>query len=224
MAHMQQIAVAAMDLLAALSHRNAMLLGVVEAVFSRLQRPLAPGHDDLQLGRQGLIGVLEAHLIVALAGAAVSHGGRTFAQSHFDLVLGDDRTRQRSSQQILVLVNRARLNGRKDVVGQKLLPQIFDDDFDSARRVGFLHDCIDVVALANVGNEGNHVAVIVFFQPRNDDGRIQPTRISKYNFLTHWHSSAGSGEHRLPAAKQEWISECAGDFPPDRRLRNVANR
>ena len=122
MAHVQQIAVAAVDLLAALGHGNSMLLGVVEAVFARLQVPLAPGHDDLQLRRQRLVGVLEAHLIVALAGAAVGDSCRSFAQCNFDLILRDDRAGERGPQQILVLVDRAGLDRREDVVGQELLP------------------------------------------------------------------------------------------------------
>ena len=79
-ADVQQVAVAAVDLLAALRHRNAVRLGIFEAVFARLQRPLAPRHNDLQLRSQRLVGVLEAHLVVALAGAAVRDGGRAFLQ------------------------------------------------------------------------------------------------------------------------------------------------
>ena len=78
MADVQQVAVAAMDLLAALRHGDAMRLGVLQAVFTRLQRPLAPRHDDLQLRSKCLVGVLEAHLVVALAGAAMRDGGRAF--------------------------------------------------------------------------------------------------------------------------------------------------
>ena len=220
----QQVAIAAVDLLAALRHGNSVRLGVVEAILARLQRPLAPRHDDLQLRRQRLVGVLEAHLVVALAGAAMSHRRCALAQRHFHLVLRDDRTRQRRAEQILVLVHRARLDRREDVVGQELLPQVFDDDFARAGLVGLLDDGLDVVALAHVGHEGDDVVVIVFFQPRNDDGGIKSSGISKYDFLTHWRSSAGSGANRLPAAKQEWISECAGDSPPDRRPPNAASR
>ncbi len=200
-ADVQQVAVAAVDLLAALRHRNAMRLGILQAIFARLQRPLAPRHDDLQLRSQRLVGVLEAHLVVALAGAAVRDGGGAFLQRALHLVLGDDRPRQRGAQQVLVLVHRARLDRREDVVGQELLPQVFDDDFARAGLVGLLDHGIEVVALADVGDEGDDVVVVVFLQPRNDDGGVQPSRICKDNFFTHEHSSAGSGEHRLPATK-----------------------
>ena len=76
MADVQQIAVAAVDLLATLRHGDSMLLRVVQTVLTRLQRPLPPRGNHFQFGRQRLVRMLEAHLIVALSGAAVRHRGR----------------------------------------------------------------------------------------------------------------------------------------------------
>src|SRR5208337_500958 len=98
MADVQQVAIAAVDFLPALCHWNSMPFGVVEAVFARLQRPLAPGHDNLQLRRQRLIGVLEAHLVVALAGTAMSNSGCALAKRREYLILGDNRTGERCAQ------------------------------------------------------------------------------------------------------------------------------
>ena len=61
----------------------------------------------LQLRSQRLVRQFEADLIVALSGAAVRNRGCALAESHFHLVLGNHRTRQRSAQQILVFVHRA---------------------------------------------------------------------------------------------------------------------
>ena len=82
-ANVQQVAIAAVNLLAALRHGNSVRLGIVETVLARLQRPLAPRHDDLQLRSQRLIGVLEANLVVALAGAAMGYGRRALTQRNF---------------------------------------------------------------------------------------------------------------------------------------------
>src|SRR5208283_1744749 len=100
-----------------------------------------------------------------------------------------------------MFIHRAGLDRREDVVSQKLEPQVFDNHFARAGFVSLLDDRVEVVTLADVSDESDHVAVIVFLQPRNDDGGVQPSGISKDNFFTHWYSSAGSGEHRLPAAK-----------------------
>ena len=153
MTDVQKIAIAAVNLRAALRHGNSVLLGVVEAVLARLQGPLAPWHDDLELRSERLVRVLEAHLVVALAGAAVRHSRSALVQRDLHLILRDDRPRQRGPEQILVLVHRARLHRRKDVVGQELLPQILDDDFRGAGLVRLLHDGVDVVALAYVGDK-----------------------------------------------------------------------
>src|SRR5215471_12136697 len=102
---------------------NPVLLRVIEAVFARFECPLSPRRNDLQLRRQGLIGHLEAHLIVAFACASVRNRSRALAQCNLDLVLGDYGTRQRRTQQVLVLINRTRLKSMKDVSGEKFLPK-----------------------------------------------------------------------------------------------------
>ena len=127
-----------------------MLLGIIETVFARLQRPFAPRRDYFQLRSQRLIRQFETDLIVALAGAAVSHRGRAFAQRDFNLMLRDHRSRQRSPQQIFVLVDGACLQRGKHVSGQKLFAHILDDDFAGAGLVCFLDDRFDVIPLANV--------------------------------------------------------------------------
>src|SRR5580692_8259676 len=90
MADMQQVTVAAVDLLTALRYLNAVRFGILQAVLARLQRPLAPWNNDLQLRRKRLVGVLKAHLIIALAGAAVRNSGGPFLQRALHLVLRDD--------------------------------------------------------------------------------------------------------------------------------------
>src|SRR4029077_11111883 len=102
MADVPKIAVTAMDLLAALSHRNAMRFGVIKTILARLEIPLAPGSDDFQLRRQRLVRQFEAHLIVAFSSASVSDGVRTLAQRHLNLVLGNHRPSQRCSEQIFM--------------------------------------------------------------------------------------------------------------------------
>ena len=80
------------------------------------------------------------------------------AQRDFYLVLCNDRTGQRRSQQILMLVNRAGLERREYVPGQEFLAQILDDHFASARLVGLFDHCINIVTLANVTHHGDHFA------------------------------------------------------------------
>ena len=50
-----EIAVPAVNFLAARRHRDAVLFGVIEAIFTRFQRPLPPRRDHFQLWRERLI-------------------------------------------------------------------------------------------------------------------------------------------------------------------------
>ena len=100
--------------------------------------------------------------------------GGIFFERNFHLVLGDHRPCQRCSQKILVLILRARAQSREDVVAQEFIAQVFHDHFCRAGLMGFFHHGVNVLALAHVGNHGDHVTVIVFFEPRNNDRGIKP--------------------------------------------------
>ena len=99
------IAIAAVDLGGRLRDRHVVLLRVFDSVFARNDVPLAPRSDHVQVRRDGFIGQLKPHLIVALAGAAVRQGIAARFQRNFRLPLGKQRPRNRRTQQIFVLVD-----------------------------------------------------------------------------------------------------------------------
>src|SRR5262249_42234033 len=85
-----------------------------------------------------------------------------------------------------------------------------------------IHDCIDVVALTDVGDHSDHLAVVVLFQPGNDDGGIQPSGVGQYNFSTHdcslWFLRPRSGfRPEAPAPR------FAGSLTPPGRLNFVTH-
>ena len=75
--------------------------------------PVTNRRDDSQLRRERTDGDVEAHLVVALAGAAVRHRGGTLLARDIDEQLGDQRARQRGRERIDALVQRARGERRK---------------------------------------------------------------------------------------------------------------
>ena len=150
-----------------------------------MQIPLAPRRDDFQLGSERLVGHLEAHLVVALAGASVADGRSSFAQRDFDLMFRDHGAGERGAEQILVLVHRARFQRGPDAAGKELFAQIFDHHLAGPGFGGFLHDGLEVVSLAHVPDHGNYLVGIVFLEPGNDDRGIEPTGVSKNNFFRH---------------------------------------
>src|SRR5258708_9578166 len=117
-ADVPEIAIAAVNLLATRSHRNAALLTIVETAFAGLQIPLAPRSYDFQLGTHRLLGHLETDLIIALTGASVAHGRGSLTRRHFNLMFRDHGPRERRAEQILILIHRARLQRRPDVTRQ----------------------------------------------------------------------------------------------------------
>src|SRR5205807_9883828 len=99
---------------------------------TRLQRPLPPGRNDLEIWSQRLVGQFEPHLVVALSRASMGDGRGTLAQRYFHLMFGDYRAGERRSEQVLVLVDGSGLQGREDVSGQEFLAQIFDHNLACA--------------------------------------------------------------------------------------------
>ena len=84
-----------------------------------------------------------------------------------------------------MFVHGARFQRGKDVSGKKFFAQIFDDDLAGASRVRLLHDCFDIVTLADVADHGDDVVVVVFFEPWNDDGSIESAGIGEDDFVRH---------------------------------------
>ena len=98
--------------------------------------------------------------------------------------LCNDGTRKRRTEQIFVFVHRARLHRGIDVILDEFFAQVFYVQFGRARFQRLFFQPVQLALLPYVGRDRDHFAVvIVFFQPRNNDGGIQSARIGKDNFL-----------------------------------------
>ena len=133
------------------------------------QVPLAPWRDDFDVRLKRVIGQLEAHLVVALAGRAVRDSVGAFFSRDLDLVLCDHRAGEGSAHQVHAFVNRIRLDRGPDVVAHKLFAQIFDVELRSASRERLLFEARQLSALAHVSAVTNNFAVVLFLQPAKHD-------------------------------------------------------
>jgi len=158
-------------------------LGIGEQLLAREQVPLPPGGDDLDVGLERIGAQLEAHLVVALAGGAVGDGVRTRLVGDLHQPLGDQGTGDGGSQQVLALVERVGPEHGVDEVPHELLAQVVDVDLLDTRRLGLGARRLDLLALADVCGEGDHLALVVLFQPLEDDGGIQPPRVGEDDLL-----------------------------------------
>ncbi len=146
--------------------------------------PLAPRRDHRQMRRERFVGQLEANLIVALAGAAVRQRIATGRQRDFHLPLGEQRARDRRAEQILVLVLAARAHQLPEIFCDELLAHIGDLDFGRAGLARLRFEAGQLIAaLADIAAHRDDFAAVVFLQPRNDDGCVQPARVGECYFF-----------------------------------------
>src|SRR5260370_35889085 len=97
---MPDVAIAAVDIFFALLHGNVVFLSVGDGVFAGSNAPLAPGSDDLQIGRDGFVGQFETHLVVAFAGATAGKTVGAKLERAFGLPLAEDATGQAGAEMI----------------------------------------------------------------------------------------------------------------------------
>ena len=179
-------------------NRDAAGLGVLDLLLAGLELPLAPRGDDRHLRRERLDAQLEADLIVALAGAAVTDRVAVFLLRDLDEALGDQRAGEGGAQQVLVLIDGAGLQGRPDEVLDEFLAQILDVELLRAGLLRLLVQRLELVALAHVRSAAHDGAAVVFLEPRDDDGRIQSAGIRKQHtiILLIGHDSCPSSDRR----------------------------
>ena len=168
-----------------LGDRDLVLLGELDQPGARGEVPFAPRRDHLDVGLERVIGELEAHLVVALAGRAMRDRVGADLLGDLDLLLGDQRPRDRGAEQILALIERVGAEHRKHVVAHEFLAQILDEDVLrlDAEQHRLLARRLELLALAEIGGEGDDLAAIGRLQPFQDDRRVEPARIGEHDLL-----------------------------------------
>ena len=78
---------------------------------------------------------------------------------------GDQRPGDRGAEQIGALVQRIGAEHRKHVVAHELFAQVLDEDLRRAHQLGLFARRLELLALAQVGGEGHHLAAVAVLQP-----------------------------------------------------------
>src|ERR1700722_19261394 len=198
-AQVPDVAIPAVNIFLGLLDRNIVVLRVSDGFFARDDVPFAPRSDNFQLGSQRLGGQLEPHLIVALSGASVGYGIGAKLLGQLNLTLRQQRTGERSSQQIFVFVYRAGAQRGPDILGNEFFAKIFDICRTGSGGQSFLARGFQIFLLPQIADHGDDfAAIVVFLQPGNNDGGIQTSGIGQHNFLRQRHiSSNGYGDSDL---------------------------
>ena len=147
-----------------------------------LQIPLANRGDDFQRRIEHHDGRLKAHLIVALAGAAVRHVLRAELVRDLDEMLRDQRARESGHERVLVLVERVRgERGGKVFLGE-FLAHVDHAALDGAGAQGLVVNLLEtVMLLSNIANDGDDVEPALLLHPLDAHRRIKATGVGQDN-------------------------------------------
>jgi hypothetical protein len=176
-----------------LRDENLILFGEIDQVGARPKIPFAPRRDDPDIRVERIGGELEADLVIALAGGAVGNGVGAGCMGDLDQPLGDERARDGGAEQVDALVKRVHAKHGEDEVANEFLAQILDVDFFDAEHLGLLAGRLQLLALAEIGGEGDHLALICRLQPFQDDRGVEPARISEHDLLYARHFGSVRG-------------------------------
>ena len=145
-----------------------MRLGVIYFFFARLYAPFAPRSDNGHFGRKVLDGELKTHLVVTLAGAAVSYRVGTFLEGDIDKMLCDAGAGMAGAEQIF-LIHRAGFHGGDDVVVNIFVGEVEHVKLRGAGCERFFLESFELIRLTYIGGDRDDLAVVVvFLEPRDD--------------------------------------------------------
>ena len=115
----------------------------------------------------------------------MGHGVGAELLGDLDLLLGNQRPRDRGAEQILALIHRVGAEHRKYIVADELFAQILDEDVFrlDAEQQRLLPRRLELFALAKIGGEDHDLATIGRLQPLQNDRGIEPAGIGEHHLL-----------------------------------------
>src|SRR5258705_10122556 len=113
----------------------------------------------------------------------MGHSVGTELLGELDLLLRDQRTRDRRAEQILPLIHRVGAKHRKHVIADEFLAYILDEDILrlDAEQQRFLARRLKLLALAEIGGESHALAAPGGLPPPQDDPGVEAPPISEHS-------------------------------------------
>jgi hypothetical protein len=151
----------------------------------RLEIPVPPGRDHLDVGVEAVIAELEADLVIPLAGRAVADGIGADHVGNLDLALGDQRPGNRGAEQVDAFVDGIGPEHREDEIADEFLAHVLDEDVFRLHAGGqrLLAGWLQLLALAEIGGESDDFAAEFHLQPFQDDRGVEASGIGKDNLF-----------------------------------------
>ena len=105
-----------------------------------------------------------------------------FLARDFDHAPGYQRPGDAGAEEILGLVNRARLDHREYEIARERFLQIVDINLRRAGRLRLRGEAPQLLLLADIRAEGDHLRAVFFFDPGKKHRGVEPARICQNNF------------------------------------------
>ena len=160
-----------------------MLITVSHQLFTGVQIPLTPWRDHFNAWLQCVGTQLETYLVITFTGRTVSNRVSTCFVRDLDQTLRNQRTCNRSTQQVFTFIDGVSAEHRENEVAGKLFTQVVDVDFFDAQSFGFRTSWFYFFTLTQVSGKSNDFTVVFSLQPLSDYGGIETTGIRQYDFL-----------------------------------------
>ncbi|MCY1174264.1 hypothetical protein D9M73_144580 [compost metagenome] len=185
-------------LLAVTLDRDRVLFGVIHQLFTGQQVPFAPRCDHFYAWLQGVGAQFETNLVVTLAGGAVGNGIGAGFVGDFDQALGDQRTGDGGTQQVLAFIDGVGAEHREYEVANEFFAQVIDVDFLDAQCLSLGAGRFDLFALPQIGSESHHFTVVGILQPLENHRSIKAAGIRQYDlfYVRHAITPRGCTESR----------------------------
>mmetsp|Transcript_7376 Transcript_7376/g.20112 ORF Transcript_7376/g.20112 Transcript_7376/m.20112 type:complete len:469 (-) Transcript_7376:44-1450(-) len=181
-----------------LRHLQPLALRIGNQARPRVEVPLAPRRNHLDIRLEGIVAQLETDLIISLAGRTVRHRVGADLLGNLNLALGNQGPGNGRPQQVDALVRRIGAEHWPHVVPHKLLAEIVHENLLDASSLGLLPRRLELLALSEIRGKGDHLAVVLLLKPLEDDRRIQTARVRQHH-LVHLRLVHRGGGHRRAA-------------------------
>lgn len=155
----------------------------------------APWGDDDEFGGEHGGAEFEADLVVAFTGGTVGDGVGVFAEGDFDHAFGDAGSGDGGAEEVLAFVDGTGLEHGEDVIAGEFLAEVADEALGGAGGGGFFFEAVEFFFLADVGAVGDDLALVLVFEPGEEDRGIQTAGVRDNDFLHRkWERSTGVGK------------------------------
>ena len=104
----------------------------------------------------------------------MANGVRACCARDLDLALGDQRPRNGGAEQVEPFVESICPEHGKHVIAHEILAQILDIDLPDAKQFRLLTRRLKLLALAEIGGKGHHLATVGHLQPFQNDRGVEP--------------------------------------------------